>query len=49
MTSFSSLRCWMGKLTAGHGQEVPMGELPVRPDDLRALGALFAPGIAPDP
>ena len=26
-----------------------MSELPVRPDDLRALGALFAPGIAADP
>jgi cytochrome P450 len=26
-----------------------MSELPVRPDDLRALGALFAPGLAADP
>ena len=26
-----------------------MSELPVRPDDLRALGALFAPGTVADP
>ena len=26
-----------------------MSELPVRPDDLRALAALFAPGIVADP
>src|SRR6202035_634512 len=26
-----------------------MGELPVRPDDLRALAGLFSPGIVADP